>query len=230
MDLARIDTAAAAQGLSLRGAFHPLSRDGVPAMPDGRPVATLVLLGNVGPGLWGHFAAGSELTDGGPDPLDRWSERVIGALGRALGARPLFPFGGPPYLPFIAWAKRAEPVAESPLGMLIHPEHGLWHAYRGALAFAERLELPAPDTRPRPCDSCAGKPCLTACPVGAFGAEGYDVAACVGHISGPAGAECLDRGCRARDACPVGRERAYGPDQMRFHMAAFLKARRADAA
>jgi hypothetical protein len=182
MDLARIETAAVAQGLSLRGAFHPASRDGVPAMPDGRPAATLVLLGNVGPGLWARFAAESELTDGGSDPLDRWSERVIAALGTALGARPLFPFGGPPYLPFIAWAKRAEPVAESPLGMLIHPEHGLWHAYRGALAFADRMELPPPDTRPRPCDSCAEKPCLTACPVEAFGAGGYDVAACVGHI------------------------------------------------
>jgi ferredoxin len=225
MDLARIDTAAAAQGLSLRGAFHPLSRDGVPAMPDGRPVATLVLLGNVGPGLWGHFAAGSELTDGGPDPLDRWSERVIGALGRALGARPLFPFGGPPYLPFIAWAKRAEPVAESPLGMLIHPEHGLWHAYRGALAFAERLELPAPDTRPRPCDSCAGKPCLTACPVGAFGAEGYDVAACVGHISGRIKCAFIWR-LSSRPAGRTPHDRLHDPAQDPAHRPSGRPARR----
>ena len=37
---------------------------------------------------------------------------------------------------------RAEAVAPSPLGILIHPDYGLWHAYRGALAFAERLALP----------------------------------------------------------------------------------------
>ncbi len=230
MDLSRIEQAAADQGLTLRGAFHPRAADRVPALADGRPAGTLVLLGNVGAGLWERFSTAPEFADGGADPLNRWSERVIDALAEAFRGRALFPFGGPPYQPFVAWAKRAEPVAESPLGMLIHPEYGLWHAYRGALALVGRLELPSRDARPRPCESCADKPCLSACPVGAFTGEGYDVAACAGHIAAAAGADCLEQGCRARRACPVGRELVYGPAQGRFHMSAFLKSRRGAAA
>ena len=222
MDLGSLERAAAAEGLSLRGAFRPEAADGVPDLPDGRPARTLALLGNAGPGLWPVVAAAPELADGNADPLDRWSARVIGGLAARLGAQALFPFGAP-HRPFVAWAKRAEPVAESPLGMLIHPDHGLWHAYRGALAFAEEIALPPRGTRPRPCDDCADRPCLAACPVGAFTEMGYDVAACAGHIAVPAGADCLDLGCRARRACPVGREAQYGPAQARFHMAAFLK-------
>jgi hypothetical protein len=30
-------------------------------------------------------------------------------------------------------------------------------------------------------------------------------------------------GCRARRACPVGAEHAYGPEQANFIMAAFLR-------
>ena len=128
MDLAQIKQRATDQGLILRGAFHPAAADRVPALADGRPAGTLVLLGNVGGSLWARFSAAPEFADGDPDPLNRWSERVIGALAEAFHAQALFPFGGPPYRPFIAWAKRAEPVSESALGMLIHPEHGLWHA------------------------------------------------------------------------------------------------------
>jgi hypothetical protein len=76
-----------------------------------------------------------------------------------------------------------------------------------------------------PCDSCADKPCLAACPVAAFDGKGYAVDACVAHIAAPAGADCLDRGCRARRACPVGREHLYAPAQAGLHMRAFLTAR-----
>lgn len=143
---------------------------------------------------------------------------------RAAGATPLFPFGGPPYLPFQRWAMRAEAVAPSPLGVLIHPDHGLWHAYRGALAFAELLALPPRDSRPRPCDSCADRPCLSACPVGAFRDGRYDVPTCMSHLEQPAGEACMSAACLARRACPVGREGAYDPAQARFHMQAFRSA------
>jgi hypothetical protein len=136
---------------------------------------------------------------------------------------PLFPFDGPPFLPFQRWAQKAEPVHPSPLGILIHPDWGLWHAYRGALAFAERIDLPLPDRRSSPCESCAGKPCLTACPVGAFTSAAYDVPTCVTHISAPAGAECIT-GCLARRACPVGLGYHHIAEQARFHQRAFLAA------
>ncbi len=229
MNYAAIEAGLGAQGLIARGGFHPDASDGVPPLSGGTEARTLVLAGNAGPGMWDIFAQAPEF-DGGPDPLNRWSARVLGDLAEQWGASPLFPFGGPPYLPFISWAKRAEGLAESPLGMLIHPDYGLWHAYRGALAFAEEIELPPRDARPRPCDTCPDKPCLSACPVDAFTGEGYDVPACVAHIGSAAGADCMDTSCQARRACPAGRDYLYEPAQARFHMAHFLEARLVAAA
>jgi hypothetical protein len=221
MDIASVRGLIAAAGLAFRGAFHPGADD---LAPPG--TGTLVLVGFTGRHEWPSFARSLEASDKQPDPLDRWSRRVIDGMAADLGATALFPFGGPPFLPFQRWAQKAEPVAPSPLGILIHPEWGLWHAYRGALAFGKVLNLPGPDRRPSPCDSCAGKPCLSACPVDAFGPAGYDVPACIMHISSVAGDDCMIDGCLARRACPVGTEHRHGPDQAHFHLRAFLAAQR----
>ena len=77
----------------------------------------------------------------------------------------------------------------------------------------------------QPCLTCADQPCLTTCPVGAFTPGGYDVDACAGHVRSGVAPLCLDDGCAARRACPVGVADRYGPDQMRFHMLAFVGAR-----
>jgi hypothetical protein len=223
--LGELGLAAAEAGLLLRGGFACRPEDGVPALPDGRRAASVVLLGNAGSSLWPAFAASPERRDGGKDPLDRWSARIIGALAVRFGAAALFPFGGPPYNPFQRWALRAEGLAPSPLGMLIHPTYGLWHAYRGALAFAEVLPLPPRADAPSPCDSCTEKPCLGACPVGAFDGTGYAVPACVKHLASGAGEDCMSGSCLARRACPVGQDDHYQAEQAGFHMETFLAAR-----
>jgi hypothetical protein len=227
VDLEALATRLTAHGLHLRGGFHPEPDDGVPALPTGAAVATLVLIGNVGSGLWPVFSRSPEAKDGAPHPLNRWTGRVLTGIAAEVDATPLFPFGAPPYLPFQRWAMRAEPVAPSPLGILIHPDHGLWHAYRGALAFAERLPLLPRIDRPHPCDSCADRPCLSACPVDAFTGRGYDVPTCIGYIDGPAGSECMGGGCLARRACPVGGQHRHDPAQAAFHMRAFRASNRA---
>ena len=216
-DLNQITEAISASGLLLHGAFHAEPDDGVP-----EPWTTVALVGNAGPEMWREFAPESE---DGEDPLNAWSERIIGAIAEEFAGGALYPFGGPPYHPFQRWAKRAETVFSSPIGPLIHPEFGLWHAYRGALVFRQRLALPARDVRAHPCESCADRPCLTTCPVGAFSDQGYDVRACVDHLEIAAGANCLDRGCLARRACPVGRAYHYDAPQGAFHMGHFLRAR-----
>jgi hypothetical protein len=33
---------------------------------------------------------------------------------------------------------------------------------------------------------------------------------------------CIEAGCAARLACPVGTHNCYSPDQMHFHMKAFV--------
>ncbi|MDA1097611.1 MAG: hypothetical protein O2967_01395 [Proteobacteria bacterium] len=205
-------------GLIPRGGFHPLAEDGVPARPDGRVAATVVLIGNAGPDLWQSFKD----HDSGPHPLDKWCRDVLTPLARNLGADILFPFDGPPHPPFLRWARRAEGLSASPIGPSIHPEYGLWHAYRGALLFSQMMVLPPP-LLVRPCDNCAERPCLTACPVAAFGVDSYDVPACVGHLRQPAGRDCMDLACRARRACPIGQDYRYNNEQAHFHMAAFLR-------
>ena len=155
---------------------------------------------------WPAFAASAEARDGVDHPLDRWSRRVIDALARDLGAVALYPFGGPPHWPFQQWARRAEPVHPSPIGILIHPAYGLWHSYRGALGFAEALDVPPLEASPSPCDSCRGRWCLSGCPVGAFSAEGYDVAACAAPSQEPRGRRLHD----AAAASPGGPARS-GP-------------------
>jgi hypothetical protein len=222
----QIEAALAPHGLMARGGF-------VPAPEEGLAAATVVLVGNAGPGMFARFSEAPEYGDGTANALDTWTRRVLTVVARDLNATPLFPFDGPPWPPFQQWAMRAEPVAPSPLGMLIHPVYGLWHAYRGALAFAAPVNLPEIESVLSPCESCADKPCLSACPVNAFAASdqgvAYDVSACAEHVSSEAGDDCLQRACRARRACPVGRAYHYTPQQAHFHMAAFLTARRREA-
>ena len=207
-------------GLVPRGAFLLEEGERTGELADLR---TIVLAGMVGREGWSAFAASPEANDGHADPLDRWSRRVIAALAGELGARALFPFGGPPFLPFQQWAQRAEAVHPSPIGILIHPRYGLWHSYRGALGLSENLAIAEPATVRAPCESCTGRWCLSACPVGAFSSAGYDVAACADHLRSGAGTDCMGLSCRARRACPVGAEHAYGPEQANFIMRAFLR-------
>ncbi|WP_437964751.1 hypothetical protein WMF04_34470 [Sorangium sp. So ce260] len=208
-------------GIPLRGGFHPGEGDGVPAA-GGLAAGTLVLLGNAGPSMWGAF---SRAREGAPDlALDDWTSTVVSALAVELVASALFPFTGPPYWPFQRWAQRAEPVFPSPLGILIHPRFGLWHGYRAALVFAERLSLPPREDAPSPCASCADRPCLGACPVSAFSPGSYDVAACVRHLDMQPDVACMTGGCLSRRACPVGQEHIYPDEQRRFHMRAFRRA------
>lgn len=220
MTLAKILAVIARAGLAPRGALslEESERQGPLA-----GVRTIVLAGMAGRGGWRAFAASPEAGDGLADPLDRWSQRLIEALARDLGGQAFFPFGEPPFLPFQQWARRAEPVHASPIGILIHPRYGLWHSYRGALGFSEALAVPEPAAAASPCETCAGRWCLKACPVGAFSSDAYDVAACAGHLRSAAGADCMSLGCRARRACPVGAEHAYEAEHARFLMRAFLR-------
>jgi epoxyqueuosine reductase len=212
MRLATIERAAAPEGLAVLGGIHPAQDDGVPGN-----WGTVLLLGPDGPGFWRRFRSSAEMADRLPDPLDRWSRRVIGGLAARFGGEGLFPFGGPPWLPFTAWARRSGRAWDSPVGLLVHCEAGLFVSYRGALALPERLALPAAGSRP--CDACAA-PCLSACPAGALDGAGYDVPACHAWLDGVAGADCRGRGCAVRRACPVGAERRPAA-QSAFHMAAF---------
>ncbi|WP_299849499.1 ferredoxin [uncultured Roseovarius sp.] len=212
MNLEIIESAVKNHALSVYGAFHPAAKD----VPDG--VQTLILLGPDEPRFWPYFTASPEYKDGQPDPMDRWSLRVIGDIATTLKSYAFFPFGGPPYQPFIRWATDSGRAHVSPVGLLVHDLAGLWVSYRGALGINARLELP--EAPPNPCLSCKGQPCRTSCPVDALTPRGYDVAACKTDLD-RLGNDCMSNGCAARRACPVSQKHGRSAAQSAFHMEAF---------
>ncbi|MCA8884311.1 MAG: ferredoxin [Rhodobacteraceae bacterium] len=182
---------------------------------------SLVLLGPAEPGFWAAAQSAPEFADGLPDPLDRLSRRMIRPLAAALGAAAIFPFDGPPYAPFHAWALRSGQIWASPLGLLVSRAAGLFVSFRGALALPAPVEA-SPEPEDSPCDTCSARPCTTACPVAALRPDaGYDISACHRHLDRPEGAACLSQGCAARRACPFSQRSGRRPDQSAFHMKAF---------
>lgn len=219
MSDARADLCAllAPSGLALRGVF-PLEDGEAPA-----GFSTGVLVGHLGGGFWPAFEAWHDARPGTADPLDEWSKEIIGAAASAAGGRAVFP-SDKPFAPFQRWAMRAEGLRPGPLGVLMHPEAGPWHAYRGAILFERSFQF-MPEAGAHPCDTCETKPCLTACPVMAISAEAFNVRVCRAHLATPEGAPCMDGGCLARNACPVGSGFRYSAAQQSFHQRAFRGAR-----
>jgi ferredoxin len=207
-------------GILIRGVVNFGSGEG-PSLSDGTLAKSIVLLGNVGGSIWPAFTEWREHHDG-PDPLDTWSKALIRPLAEQLGATAYFP-SDPPWQPFQQWAMKAEGLKPSPLGILIHPEFGLWHGYRGALGFPFAVEM-SEEEADHPCESCTEKPCLSSCPVNAVSLSGFDIPRCRTYLGSDAGeATCMISGCAARNACPVGARYRYPREQLRFHMEALMR-------
>ena len=222
-----IEATLAGHGLRVRGGWIPAASDALPGLPHGRTPAVVWMVGQVGSEVWPAFAGSVFARDGLPDPMDRWCKSIGNPLARMLGGVALYPSDGPPWYPFPQWAARAEPVQASRLMLQIHPQHGLWHAYRLALVLpvlapedADRLAVLPPGASDI-CARCDGQPCLRACPVDAFTGTSYRVDSCADHLHQPQGEACLQGGCLARRACPVAADLQYQPAHAAFHMAAF---------
>lgn len=196
-------------GLCLRGGF---TRE-----------ETVLMVGNVGSEIWKRF--GSQYDDWvEPDPLDDWTHRKLTKLAQQFKCTVSFPFEGPPYHPFQEWAMKADCVFPSPMGTLIHPIYGLWHAYRGAFFFDHPIDgLPPKPKLDSPCTTCENKPCLSACPVEAFDSWSYNSVKCLDYLNRNLDGDCMEGGCLARSACPVGTKFAYKKEHGTFHMDRFLQ-------
>lgn len=224
--IAEISSQLAGNGLILRGgfAFAPGEEAFAGAL-------AVLLVGHGGPTIWPHFEAWRQRQPPDlADPLDTWSREKIGEVATRFGARAVSP-SDRPYLPFQQWAMRAEGLKPSPLGILMHPTFGLWHAYRGALLFTDpdaareigQAALP-PHAPIHLCDGCDGKPCLKSCPVDAYSNDGFAYEDCLAHVRSPRGAACRQHGCLDRNACPYGADYRYPAAQQVFHMRAFIGA------
>ncbi|MEZ2333602.1 hypothetical protein AB6802_28105 [Mesorhizobium sp. RCC_202] len=218
-----IATALAANGLILRGGFNFPDGEDPPIGPSGVRAKSVLLVGQAGAAPWPHFLRWREKQPQAlANPLDSWSRETIGAVAAEFGARAVSP-SDRPYLPFQQWAMRAEGLKPSPLGILMHPQYGLWHAYRGALLFEDELALAEPHAAIHLCDTCIDKPCLKSCPVDAYSRDGFSYQSCLAHVRGANGAPCRDGGCLDRNACPYGTSYRYPAHVQAFHMRAFAR-------
>lgn len=211
-------------GLEIFGTFQPGGDETLFPDRSSEP-GTVAIVGNAGSAVWPFFEAARQISP--CLTLDRWTKDVVGEIAEEFGIDAVYPFEGPPYHPFIRWAERTGTLFPSPLGLTIHPIHGLWIAFRAALLIEPPLEdRHHPKVQPvparHPCDDCQDRPCLTACPVDAFTGEGYQFTACLDHLATPIN-DCREGGCLARVACPVGRKYRYQKDHAAFHMQQLLK-------
>jgi ferredoxin len=218
-----VRAALAPHGLFVRGIvsgqYHPSLMPETGIEPD---IGCILLIGTKGGSNWPSFRSwqGGQPDCGGLHPLDQWSKAVINPIAAAVHARVWFP-SDPPFQPFQQWAKAAEGLKPSPLGILIHPDYGLWHSYRAALGFGFDAALDPVTPPVHPCDTCVLKPCMTVCPTKAINSSGFDLLPCRQHLSTEAGRTgCRQSGCFSRNACPVGADWRYSADQIQFHMAA----------
>lgn len=220
-DLDEISAALAGHGLIQRGGFVFDHGEAAPNGPTGRPVRSVLLVGQAGAEPWPCFLRWREAQPANlENPLDSWAREVIGQVAREFGAHAVSP-SDKPYLPFQQWAMRAEGLRPSPLGILMHPEYGLWHAYRGALLFEAELEFAEVREQNHLCDLCPGKPCLKACPVDAYSEAGFAYERCLEHVRGASGGGCRTQGCLDRNACPYGVAYRYPADVQAFHMKSY---------
>lgn len=156
--------------------------------------ATVVLIGT-GPKFWPLFKESAEYFDEISDPIDRWSTRILPIIQTELNAiGVVYPFGSPPYRPFVRWLLESGEAVRSPYGMLWHHRAGFWISVRGALLFNEPSEINTPQIE------YAG-PSGELCPASAMTPQSdYDVAACKAYLKTTAGGDCLGKGCRGEIA------------------------------
>ena len=189
----------------------PMLNSGVPLSDYQR----LVLLGHGGRRLW---AALQEWGGQTADPVDDYSTQITRQfIHHYLNDPPIYwLYPDTPYLVPLqqlgTWAGWSYP---SPLGQGIHPEFGVWFAYRAAFLTTAVLPLRVTPKRPSPCASCTEKPCITTCPVGAVQPDRFDVDGCARYRL-RTHSPCADR-CLARLACPFFPEHHYTLPQIQYH-------------
>ena len=160
----------------------------------------LILLGNQGRDFW---TALQRRGMHGAHPVDQFvTECVTAWMNGPLQAhawRQVFPGEHPVGLQRLGTLAGWHHV--SPFWVGVDAVWGSWFAYRAVLLANTQLPLTAQRTTPPPCDSCASKPCIKACPASALASEqtgAWRLQACLDFRKKPA-SPCQDR-CLARNA------------------------------
>ncbi|MEP3197489.1 MAG: ferredoxin [Lentilitoribacter sp.] len=187
---------------------------------------SVALIGHIGSEHWDYFESwwSQGQNKDLEHPLDEWSKWIIKPLAHKFQGVAVFP-SDEPYYPFQNWALDSDNLSSSKINILINEDIGTWHGYRGALAFDVALDAQSSSIEASNlCATCVDKPCISACPVNAFGSESFLYSGCQSYLATQVGeTTCMEHGCAARNACPYGVEHKYKSPHMKFHMRAFRK-------
>jgi len=188
----------------------------------------VLLIGNAGPKLWQKLPSEWLERD---NPIDEYTShttrqllaRHVGGIGPAM----LFPdnASGRDLPSLQQLGLLAGWHHDSPLGMGIHVEHGVWFAYRAvfylplvaslAPSVGER-SAPSPIGSRSPCIDCVDTPCVYSCPARALSATAPPNMGRCADFRLIADSPC-DSTCKARLACPVASQWRYSTEQIAYH-------------
>jgi epoxyqueuosine reductase len=178
----------------------------------------VLVFGHGGRELWERLP---KPLDPAEHPVDRYAVSLVEAFSRDVlrdyEARILFPFSET-LLPLQRLGRALNLARPSLLGLDIHPEYGVWFAYRCVLVTKADVPPSSLAQFASPCESCVEKPCRPVCPAGAVGAaaESFSLNACAGYRFSE-NSKCESQ-CLSRFACSYKPEHRYSDEQMRYHM------------
>ena len=205
----------------------PLNRRVTNRLPNARSV---ILIGFAGRSFWvvlqRFLSENPEFRDTREDRIDDYTLLQFKSASKILDDEKVnywmaFPFGSSgPTLDFSKLGELGGVGVKSLMGILIHPEYGLWVSLRGAiitdLEFSQYDE-PLPSFNP--CPHCH-KPCISVCPASTVSENGWDYNACMKfRIS----TDTCRNNCASRRACPYGNEHQYSEEQLSHHHKFVLK-------
>lgn len=177
----------------------------------------LILIGHLGRDCWASL---QQRGMHGAHPLDSFvTERVRGWMDATWPEarwRQVFP--GPHPVGLQRLGALAGWHHPSPFWVGVDAEWGSWFAYRAVLLADTSLPVTPRRTSATPCEACADKPCIAACPAGALASEQtgpWRLQTCLASRRQP-DSPCADR-CLARNACPVGEPYRYTDQQIAYH-------------
>jgi epoxyqueuosine reductase len=215
----RVTARLAQAGLNLSGVADAADHDHV--LPGCRAA---LIFASGGAALWQAFLddlrrAPGHLTDEA-HPLDAFVRRQVAAADPSPPPSRRWVFAAAEETTFVDFRPLAQSAGlgwQSLTGLLIHPEWGLWLGLRAACFTTEPLVSAGALAGPSPCEGCPA-PCASACHGGALTPDaGMDIRRCAAfHVQTGERGPCFDR-CDARQACPVGADRAYPEPARRYH-------------
>ena len=220
---ASVFEALTAVGLNLHAVFE---RDELPSdlrrtLAGISSLPRVLLLGNGGFSLWSHVEGARERGElPGPDPIDTYSIRIVrrwlsSTFPSARGQIVYPPASGEPMatVDLQALGVYAGWHHPTPFMVGINAAWGPWFAYRVLLLTDAPLDSTSPMNDASPCATCVERTCISACPADALTGR-FDLARCAAYRT--RGDSICALTCRARLACPVGREHRY-PDAQLAH-------------